>query len=397
MHLLDERIALPYAQALVATLKQEGTLSQPLVEAAFLRVPRHAFLDHFFRRETRDSQISLRELSPASYPDITGWLRAVYADEPLTTMYDEEGTATSSSSSPGAMAVMLEACELAPGQRVLEVGTGTGYNAALLACIVGKPDRVFTIEIDPNLATQAAGRIAQVVGPGVTVHTGNGLQGYAPGAPYDRILVAGSTSMVPLPMLSQLQPGGILLMNVTGEMGACAFLKVVRGTDGLRARGQFLSASAFMELHAAGCYPRRRACLVGQYIARPLSAQMASRQSEFDLTLLWDHRLHFALQLAFPRMSFASVYVDPLCPCLLDRACDTMLLFRPTGEEEFQVEVRGDPCLWERVLTIYQQWMRLGRPGVQAYRLSIDAEGKQNVLLAGWSEQPGGCVWSLHA
>jgi protein-L-isoaspartate O-methyltransferase len=292
---------------------------------------------------------------------------------------------------------MLEACELASGQRVLEIGTGTGYNAALLACIVGRPDQVFSVEIDTDLATQAAQRIVQVIGPGVTVYAGNGLQGYAPGAPYDRILVAGSTPMVPLPLLSQVRPGGIIVMNMRGEMGACAFLKVVKAEDGFAARGEFLSASEFMELHAAGCYPRRRASLVGQYVSRPLTAHMTCRRSDFDLTLLWDRRLHFALQLAFPRMSFASVYVDPLCPCLLDRTWDTMLLFRPTGDEEFQVEVRGDPCLWEHVLAVYQQWIRRERPAVQAYYLSVDREGRQEVLLACGPEQPEGGAWPLHA
>jgi protein-L-isoaspartate(D-aspartate) O-methyltransferase len=395
MHFLNESIALPYAQALVAGLKQEGTLSQPLVEAAFLRVPRHVFLERFFRRQQRDGRTYMQEFCPASYPDSAGWLRAVYADEPLTIAYDEEGTATSSSSSPGAMTIMLEACELAPGQRVLEVGTGTGYNAALLASLVESPRLVVTVEIDADLAAQAERRIAQVVGPGVTVHVGNGLQGYAPGAPYERVLMAGSTSSVPLPLLAQVRPGGIILMNLIGAMGACAFLKVVKEKNGLAARGHFLSASEFMEFHEAGRYPRRRAPLVGQYIARPLTTQACGLRGEFDLSLLWDRRLHFALQLAFPGMSFASVYVDPMCPCLLDQGSDTMLLFRPTGEEDFQIEVRGDPCLWERVRAVYQQWIGLGRPGVRAYQLSIDTQGRQKVILAPGLSRQGTSAWPL--
>ncbi|HEY1353500.1 MAG TPA: hypothetical protein VGF67_28150 [Ktedonobacteraceae bacterium] len=395
MHPLNEGMALPYAQALVATLKQDGTLSQPLVEDAFLRVPRHAFLERFFLRQVRDRRTYMQQYCPASYPDSAGWLQAIYADEPLTIAYDEEGTATSSSSSPGAMTIMLEACELASGQRVLEVGTGTGYNAAMLACIVGSPHLVVTVEIDADLAAQAQCRIARVVGPGVTVHAGNGLQGYAPGAPYERVLMAGSTSTVPLPLLAQLRPGGIILMNLIGAMGACAFLKVVKEKSGLAARGQFLSASEFMEFHTAGHYPRRRAPLVGQYIARPLTAQASGQRGDIDLSLLWDRRLHFALQLAFPGMSFASVYVDSMCPCLLDRTSDTMLLFRPRGDEDFQIEVRGDPCLWERVRAVYQQWIRLGRPGVQAYRLSIDARGRQQVMLAPGLAPQATSAWLL--
>lgn len=395
MQQLDEQ-ARPYAEALVAALKRDGTLSQPLVEAAFLRVPRHVFIDHFFRREIRDRKPYLEKLSPTSYPDVDGWLRTVYADEPLATAYDEEYTATSSSSSPGAMAIMLETSELRKGMRVLEVGTGTGYNAALLASIVGSNQRVFTVEIDADLAAQARVRLNQVVGEGVTVHTGDGLEGYTPGAPYDRILVTGSTSTVPLPWLEQVRPGGIILMNLIGEMGACAFLKIVKKEAGLAAYGCFLSGSEFMELHEAGHYPHRRATLVGQYVPRPITAQMESQRAEFDPSLLWDRRLDFALQLAFPQMSFASVYVNPMCPCLIDRASDTMLLFRPIDEEHFQVEVRGDPHLWDRVLTVYRQWMGLGQLGVQAYHLHIDTEGNQVATLAPSPERRGTPAWVLY-
>jgi protein-L-isoaspartate(D-aspartate) O-methyltransferase len=381
MQQLDEQ-ARPYAEKLVAVLKQEGTLSQPQVEAAFLQVPRHLFLDRFFRREIRDRKMQVEEVRPSSFPTASLWLGAVYANEPLATAYDEECTATSSSSSPAAMAVMLEASELGKGMRVLEIGTGTGYNAALLTSIVGSTQRVFTVEIDADLAAQAQLRLNQVVGLGVTVHSGNGLEGYAPGAPYDRILVTGSTSKVPFPWLEQIRPGGIILMNLIGEMGACAFLKIVKKDGGLAAHGRFLSGSEFMELHEAGKYPHRRATLVGQYLPRPITQEQSATRAEFDLSLLWDRRLDFALQLAFPQMSFASVYVNPMCPCLIDRASDTMLLFRPSREEHFQVEVRGDPHLWEQVAAVYHQWVGLGQPDVGAYHLHIDAGGKQVVTLA---------------
>lgn len=380
MQQLDEQ-ALPSIESLVATLKKEGMLSQPLVEAAFERVPRHLFIDHFFRREIRDRKMQVQEMRPASFPTVSDWLRAIYANEPLATACDEESTATSSSSSPAAMAIMLEASELRSGLRVLEIGTGTGYNAALLASIVGDPSQVFTVEIEADLARLAELRLTQVVGQGVTVHAGNGLEGYTPGAPYDRILATGSTSTVPLPWLEQMKPGGIILMNLIGQMGACAFLKIVKQEPGLAAHGYFLAGSEFMELHEAGKYPRRRATSVGQYLARPVSARQPVTRAEFDASLLWDRHLDFALQLAFPQLSFASVSMNPMCPCLIDLASDTMVLFRPVGDEQFQVEVRGDLQTWEQVLTTYHQWIELGRPDVSAYHLHITAQGQQVVTL----------------
>src|SRR6266851_5503824 len=187
MQQLDDldQLARPYADALVAALKSEGKLSSPLVEAAFKQVPRHPFIDQFFLLETNDRGVRWRQVQPSSVQNTDAWLRAVYTNRPVVTAYDEYNAPTSSSSSPDAMALMLEASQLRPGLRVLEIGTGTGYNAALLAHIVGDPHHVFTVEIDAALARRAQHILDQVAGQGITVYAGDGLRGYAPGAPYD--------------------------------------------------------------------------------------------------------------------------------------------------------------------------------------------------------------------
>lgn len=396
MQQIDE-LARPYIDSLVTTLKQNGTLTQPLVEAAFTRIPRHCFIDHFFRRDIRERRMIVEEMRPASFPDADRWLQAIYANEPLAIVCDGEQTAISSSSSPAAMAIMLEASQLTRGLRVLEIGTGTGYNAGLLAAIVGHPSLVVTVEIEADLAAQARLRLDQVVGAGVKVQTGDGLQGYAADALYDRILATGSTLTVPLPWLEQLRPGGMIVMNLSGHMGACAFLRVAKEDEGLAARGHFLSRSEFMQLHEAGMYPKRRATLVGQYIARPITLEQAATHADVDLSALWERRLDVALQLAFPQMSFASVGVKPMCPCLIDQESETMLLFRPTGETSFQVEVRGEPSLWERVLAVYRQWLQFGQPDITAYTLSINTQGKQTITLSSASDPPlNGPSWILY-
>ena len=121
--------------------------------------------------------------------------------------YDEYNTPTSSSSSPDAMAFMLEDAQLHPGLRILEIGTGTGYNAALLAHILGNPRLVFTVEIDPTLAKRAQHRLDQVAGEGITMHAGNGLHGFAAGAPYTRIIATGSYPRFRWPGSINYRPG----------------------------------------------------------------------------------------------------------------------------------------------------------------------------------------------
>ncbi len=378
-----DQLARPYAEALVDALKSEGKLSSPLVEAAFKQIPRHPFIDHFFLLETHDRRIQWQQVQPSTVQNTDAWLRAVYANQPVVTAFDEYNTPTSSSSSPDAMALMLEASELGPGLRVLEIGTGTGYNAALLAHIVGDPHKIFTVEIDAALARRAQHILDRVAGEGITVCTGDGLHGYAPDAPYDRMIATGSYHKVPLDWLDQLRQGGILLMNLRGHLGACAFLKIVKAGPRRTANGTFLGGSDFMELRDTQFPSNRVTDLVAQYLGRPTVAQRLLTCAEFDPSLLWDHRLEFLLQLSFPEMYFTSVHTDPMCPCLIDVTSDTMLVFRPMERQgEWLVEIKGQEQLWNKVTKAYRGWVDTGRADLDAYHLEIDSTGKQRVRLA---------------
>jgi protein-L-isoaspartate(D-aspartate) O-methyltransferase len=385
MQQLDDldQLARPYAEALADALKSEGKLSSPLIEAAFRQVPRHPFIDHFYLLEKTDRRMQWQQVQPSTVENTDAWLRAVYANQPVVTAFDEYNTPTSSSSSPDAMAFMLEQLQLTPEMRVLEIGTGTGYNAALLAHIVGDAHKVFTVEIDDALAHRAQRILDQVTGEGITVYAGDGLRGYAPGAPYDRIIATGSYHKVPLDWLDQLQQDGILLMNLRGHLGACALLKIVKGGPRRVAHGTFLAGSDFMELRDAQAPSYRVTDLVARYLGRPAVAQRPFTCAEFDPSLLWDHRLEFLLQFSFPELYFTSVHVDPMCPCLIDTASDTLLVFRPAQRQgEWLVEIKGQEQLWERVAQAYSWWVETGGADSNAYLMEIDASGKQRVMLA---------------
>ena len=175
---------------LVDELRDRGRLTSPAVEAAFRAVPRHVFLP-----EMAASQ--------------------AYQDEAFVIKTDEDGLPVSSSSQPAIMAIMLEQLGVARGQRVLEVGTGTGYNAALLAHLVGPEGSVVTVDIDQDLVTRARANLATAGYPGVTVICGDGGFG-APGhAPYDRIIVTAGASDLAPPWLAQLGPGGRIALPLS--------------------------------------------------------------------------------------------------------------------------------------------------------------------------------------
>jgi protein-L-isoaspartate(D-aspartate) O-methyltransferase len=183
---MDEADAQARNEALIGRLKRQGTLTSAAVEAAFRALPRHRFL-----------------------PDLP--LDVVYQDDAIITKR-AEGRTMSSSSQPTMMAIMLEQLDLRPGQRVLEIGTGTGFNAALLAHVVGPLGHVTTVDIDGDLVARARANLAAAGVQGIDALCVDGAGGYPPGAPYDRIvLTVGAWDVLP-PWHEQLVTGGRLVL-----------------------------------------------------------------------------------------------------------------------------------------------------------------------------------------
>ena len=182
----DDQEAFIRRQQLVDLLKQSECLSASAVEAAFRAVPRHLFL-----------------------PGIP--LDKVYADEAIPTKY-QDGLPISSSSQPAVMATMLEQLEVQAGHHILEIGAGTGYNAALLATLAGEGGQVITIDIDDDLVTAAQEHLKMAGFHQVRVVCGDGAFGYREAAPYDRIILTVGSWDIALAWIEQLKPGGRLLL-----------------------------------------------------------------------------------------------------------------------------------------------------------------------------------------
>ena len=157
-------------QAYVDALKESGHLVGPTVERAFRRVPRHLFVERFFTGGEAQGW-TLADHDP-DRPD-PAHPATIYSDEALATrLVDNRGT--SSTSQPSLVARMLHLLELRPGARVLEIGAGTGYNAPLIAAMVGDPRLVTTIDIQEDVADQARRGLARAGLAGATVHHRDG-------------------------------------------------------------------------------------------------------------------------------------------------------------------------------------------------------------------------------
>jgi protein-L-isoaspartate(D-aspartate) O-methyltransferase len=176
-------------QQLVDQMKSDGHIAFRSIEAAFRAVPRHLFL-----------------------PDTP--LEEVYRDQAIATKSLRERV-VSSSSQPTMMAIMLRQLELRPGLRVLEIGAGTGYNAALMAHIVGKQGQVVTIDIDEDIVESARAHLQSAGYGHVQVHCTDGFAGYADAAPYDRIILTVNAADIAPAWREQLKPDGRLLLPLS--------------------------------------------------------------------------------------------------------------------------------------------------------------------------------------
>lgn len=217
--------------ALREALVDQITAWQPLSEAvaaAMRTVERHRFV-----------------------PDVS--VEEAYRDDTVVTRHDGDGVATSSASAPWLVGLMLDQLQVRPGMRVLEIGGGTGYNAALIAELVGEQGSVTTVEITPDVADDARTALARAGASTVEVVCGDGVHGYSPNAPYDRIIVTAGAWEIPQAWADQLAPGGILVvpLRMAGLTRAVALRREGRAWRSLSA-------------HSCGFMPLRGETAIGE-------------------------------------------------------------------------------------------------------------------------------------
>ncbi|MEM3736975.1 MAG: protein-L-isoaspartate(D-aspartate) O-methyltransferase [Candidatus Bathyarchaeia archaeon] len=194
-------------KSLVARLVAEGVLRSPKVIRAMETVPREEFLP----------------------PDKKA---AAYYDTPLSIGFGQ------TISAPHMVAMMCEALELVEGQKVLEVGAGSGYHAAVIAEIVApfgaeRAGRVYSVEIHKSLVEFARENLERVgYGGRVFVVEGDGSQGLPQEAPFDRISVTASAPSIPKPLIDQLKPGGVMVIPVGSPYSFQELLWARKGMDG---------------------------------------------------------------------------------------------------------------------------------------------------------------------
>ncbi|MER7014577.1 methyltransferase domain-containing protein [Saccharopolyspora sp. NPDC000359] len=376
----------PRAQALADELEARGDLRDPAWKAAIAATPRHVLVPEVY------AQNHSAEWEPVDVSSPSG-LDRVYSPVTLVTALADRGQyreAISSSTKPDLMVRMLEALDVRDGHRVLEIGTGTGYNAALLSHRLGD-ERVFSVDLDAELVAPARDRLASI-GLHPTLVTRDGAEGLREHAPFDRIIATCSVPAVPRAWCQQLTDGGLLLADIRTGISA-GNLALLRRNDE-RLEGRFTDRWAtFMLMRHRHQQPR----------TLPTSTAIDShtRTTSVPPNPWQSNRVVWFLAhlLGLPPGSSYGMRLDPETrrptagTITAPDGSHAVVMHEPAADGEWLVIEAGPTSLWSAVEEAHQLWRSAGEPGWSRLGLTVEA-GEQRV----WIDEPAGeHRWSLAA
>jgi protein-L-isoaspartate(D-aspartate) O-methyltransferase len=380
-----------HRRQLVDQLAANGSVRSREVRRAFTEVPRENFVPRFHQNHSAGR----RWVDGTDPRQRDEWLRGVYTDEvlvvqtrPAPDLVDPGGAPTSSSSMPSVMAGMLEALDLRAGQRVLEIGTGTGYNAALLCHLVGA-ENVVSVELDPGLAGSARDALSRI-GLRPTVYTGDGRVEVPGEAPFDRIIATASADHVPPAWIAQLVPGGVVVVDLRGSLSGGLVRLVKTGEDVVE--GPFLELpGAFMPMRARHDSPHRD----GETWDQPLN-QINPQYglTATDPALLTDPALRLLTQLHFGGKRLRGFLPDPDNATWSGHAIDGSWFtvdLNPRADNLRAIRQGGPQRLWDTVECSVAAWERLDQPGIATFR--VTAYDNEALQYVGCDRDPSAFRW----
>ncbi|MEU0938060.1 methyltransferase domain-containing protein [Embleya sp. NPDC005971] len=322
----------------------------PWVRDAFDALPRHAFAPD---RLWDWNETAYVPVDRTADPD--RWAELVYAgpdDAAVTEITD--GIPSSSLSAPAVVATMLDSLDVEPGHRVLELGTGTGWNAALLAHRVGGSGRVTGVEAAAGLADAADGRLRRS-GVRVDVSVGDGNLGRPETAPYDRVIATYAVDHVPWAWIEQTVPGGDLVFPL-GRMGHFA---VTVADDHRSARGWMHGLAQFM--HARGT-PAPAATVRSWTQVRAGRAPDDKRAVHRDITPLHtDPNLLWALRMALPDVLYTADTDDDGVNAWIHDGTSSWAVVTTEPDGGARTEQGGPLRLLDALETAWDAWIAHGQ------------------------------------
>lgn len=310
------------------------------------------------------------------------WRSLASADVALTTQLDDGGSGggipTSSASMPSVVAAMLSALDARPGHRVLELGTGTGWNAALLCTALGA-DHVTTVEIDREVA-RAAARALHGQGLFPTTVVDDGLTPTeAAGPSFDRVIATMAVRHVPAAWIARSRPGAVIVTPWGTAYNNSGLLRLVVGDDG-SACGRFIGNAAFMFARA-----HRRRFDGRRFLGDVIPDPEAGRESwtAIDPRAVHDEHADFAIGLRVPEVEQRTFFgsgdeAEEFTTWYADGTSWASVDFVP-GATRFAVAQGGPRRLWDEIAAAYTAWLGDGRPCREEHEVTVSARGEQTV------------------
>lgn len=345
--------------------------------AVFEMVSRDDFIpERFFDwdEETGRFRVVSRDVEPES------WSRRIYdAEEAIVTQIDEGALngpqlPSCSSSAPRVMARMLHALGPLDGGRVLEVGTGTGYNAALLSARLGSA-HVASVEVDPGVAETARKALARA-GYTPQLIVGDGRMGAPDAGPFDAVIVTCAVEAIARSWLEQCPAGRVIApLARPWFSSACVVLDV---RDGI-ASGRFLDGFSFMRMRGD----------TRDQSAPDTSGTLSVRGS---VSLVRPNRVSsrvdpaaaFAVSLALPDCAYATTFDEDADSYILtawDRAGSWATVEWTGDPDEYAVRQYGPRDLWDEISAVYRVWAATGQPYPDRYGITVTPHGEHTVWL----------------
>ena len=368
---------------LVKDLISQSAITSQAVRLAFEEVPRHLFV-------------------PGA--DIT----TAYSDEPIFIRW-EEGVPISSSSQPKMMALMVEQLGVEPGSRVLEIGAGTGYNAAILAHVAGAKGSIITMDIDQDIVDEALENVSSTGYDRVRVVSGDGYEGFPEGQPYDRIIATVGAYDVSPHWVDQLKEDGVMVVPLwfkgfslsvalekrDGELRGlsatpCLFIPL-RGTgqptEGFFPVGDPLDEDLNMSIgldQDAPAFRQDLRRLFSQDVTlrdagRSLDGQFHHQDisSGLVMSLTVDPRVFilYSASLSTPFREFGYGLID------LDNMSSAVV----SASIPEQVAVYGNDTAYRRLVDMLDQWDHLGRPPIENLHVRALFDTPESIPEGHWT------------
>ena len=338
------------------------------IETAFLETPRHLFIRRY--KVSRED----KEWQEVNESNLEEHLSTLYRNEALVLWKEDDDKRVSTISQPSLVLYMLNLLKLEPGHKVLELGAGSGWNAALMGRIVGRSGHVYSIEIIPEVAKTATENIDRFGINNVSIIEGDAGDGYEAESPFERIIFTAGTFDLPRNLYHQIKEGGLLLVVIKNEGGGDTLFL-------LQKKGEYfesLDSAPCGFVDVTGKYSLDR--LDPIYLEDLLEWTKLQNKEISRTPFWWGHKELDAIWRTMPIRFFLSIS-EPLFQTFQSPKTDskTKNFFGIWDKEnqslaiakDNQIITYGNSHARERLLSNIHSWVDLGMPGATCFKLQI--------------------------